>query len=180
MAVALGISLLSLMAIFFFIFGIRTKRTSDNYELYRPIATRAARRHGIEPELVLAVIKRESNFDPDARGAAGEYGLMQVTRIAARDWERLNHRRIRNDNDLFDPELNIEIGTWYLARAWRYFDDHPDRLILALSQYNAGPSRAKKWSEKYEENLLEQIPIASTRRYITKVTGYYEDYLLTD
>ena len=105
---------------------------------------------------------------------------MQITRGAASDWERLNHRTIRRDNDLFDPSLNVEIGTWYLARGWRQFDDHPDRMILALSQYNAGPSRARKWSRKYKENLLKQIPISSTRRYITKVTGYYQDFLLND
>ena len=175
-----GILLVSLGLIAFFIFGIKAKTVHDNYTLYRPLISRAARRHGLEPAFVLAVVKRESNFDPDVRGAAGEYGLMQVTRGAASDWERINHRLIRYDSDLFDPSLNVEIGTWYLARAWRQFNDHPDRMTLALSQYNAGPSRARKWSRQYKENLLEQIPISSTRHYITKVTGYYQDFLLED
>ena len=133
-------------------------------------------RHGMERALVMGVVRRESNFDPDARGDAGEYGLMQVTRIAARDWERVNKRTIRFDRDLFDPELNVEVGTWYLSQGWKRYRGHPDQTILALSYYNAGPGRASEWSKKYKENLLERIPFSSTREYISSVCDYRDNY----
>jgi soluble lytic murein transglycosylase len=140
------------------------------------LACEAADRHGLEPALVLGVIRRESNFDPDVRGADGEYGLMQVTRIAARDWERVNRRTIRFDRDLFDPELNVEVGTWYLAQGWKRFTRSSNQTTLALSYYNAGPGRAREWSEKYKENLLERIPFSSTREYILRVCEYRDEY----
>ncbi len=142
----------------------------------RRLIVQAADRHGVEPALVLGVVRRESNFKPDVRGAAGEYGLMQVTRIAARDWERVNHRTIRFDRDLFDPELNVEVGTWYLSRGWKRYKGHPEQTILALSHYNAGPGRASEWSKKYQENLLERIPFSSTREYISRVCEYRDKY----
>ena len=142
----------------------------------RRLIREAADRHGLEPALVLGVVQRESNFDPTVRGADGEYGLMQVTRIAAQDWERANRRTIRFDRDLFDPELNLEVGSWYLSQGWKRFRSHPERTALALSYYNAGPGRASKWSKKYKENLLERIPFSSTREYIVKVCEYRNNH----
>lgn len=152
------------------------RRFKYSDERIHKLILEAADRHGLEPALVLGVVRRESNFDPDVRGADGEYGLMQVTRIAARDWERVNRRTIRFDRDLFDPELNLEVGTWYLAQGWKRYESHPERTALALSYYNAGPGRASKWSKKYKENLLERIPFSSTREYIDKVCEYRNNF----
>ncbi len=141
-------------------------------ERLTPIILRACRRHQIDAALVFAVVRQESNFNPDARGSSGEVGLMQLMPGAARDWETAHRRRLANDGLLFRPAVNIEIGVWYLARAMRQFRHHPEPEVLALSQYNAGRSRALRWEADYPENLLQSIPIPSTRHYISNVMEY--------
>ncbi len=155
-------------------FGLRRRRRQLD-SLIRATADR----HRLDPCLVRAVIHQESRFQCDARGDAGEIGLMQITPGAARDWERLNRRKLPHDSLLFAPAVNLEIGVWYLARASRQFRHHPDRDVLALSQYNAGRRRALRWEAEYEENLLDHIPIASTRHYITNVFELRADYAQT-
>ncbi len=155
---------------------IRTSRAAAARRQLEPLVRRTARRHGVDPSLVLAVIRQESNFDADARGAAGEIGLMQITQNAAADWARAQRRSLGAENILFAPELNLEIGVWYLAKALRQFRHHRDREVLALSQYNAGRQRALRWAEEYRENLLKHIPIPSTRGYIVNVLKYRASY----
>lgn len=132
-----------------------------------------AARYNLDPYLVKAVIRQESNFDADARGKAGEYGLMQITEGAARDWERGARRSFGSKGSLFRPKLNLEIGCWYLAQALRRWRDHGEREVLILAQYNAGPSRAATWAEKFKgKNILESIPFDSTRKYIDSVLAH--------
>ncbi len=158
------------------VFGFSSYETGKREERYRPMIVQTARRHDVPVDLALAVVRQESNFNPDAVGDAGERGLMQVTRGAAADWERETRRTLHSDNDLFNPELNVEIGTWYLAKALRQFDGHRHRDVLALSQYNAGRSRALKWAADYPENLPDSIPISSTRCYILRIEKYRSAY----
>jgi soluble lytic murein transglycosylase len=144
---------------------------------YDPLIHEAAQRHGIDPLLVKAVIRQESAFDADARGDAGEVGLMQITRAAASDWERVNDRHLRSAGSLFTPQLNVEVGTWYLAQALRRWRSHDETEVMALIQYNAGPGRARQWAaENSGQNMREQIPFPSTRAYIAQVLKYHDDY----
>jgi soluble lytic murein transglycosylase len=144
---------------------------------FDPLIREAASRHGIDPLLVKAVIRQESNFDEDARGDAGEVGLMQITRAAARDWERVSDRRLRSNGSLFSPALNVEVGTWYLAQALRRWKEHDEREVMALIQYNAGPGRARQWAaENSGQNMREQIPFPSTRAYVNRVLTYHMEY----
>ena len=144
---------------------------------YDSLIKEAADRHGIDPLLVKAVIRQESNFDADAKGDAGEVGLMQITRAAARDWERVNDRQLRSAGALYAPQLNVEVGTWYLAQGMRRWDTHGETEVMALIHYNAGPGRARQWArENSGENVREQIPFASTRAYIDNVLSYRNRY----
>ena len=142
----------------------------------RPLAAAAAARHGVPLALVLAVIRRESDFHAGARGLQGEVGLMQLMRGATTDWATAMRRPPPSDGALFDPALNLEVGTWYLAQAWRRWQDHPAGEVLALAQYNAGPSRAVAWAALPPENLPASIPFASTRQYIRAVQGFRAEY----
>ena len=96
--------------------------------------------------LVKAVVWRESRFDPQKLGGAGERGLMQVSEIAARDWAQ--EHRIENFRveELFDPKTNLEAGTWYLRRAMLHWQEVRDPTPFALAVYNAGASRAQRWA----------------------------------
>jgi len=132
-------------------------------ERRRVLATivRESRRNGLDPALVTAVIQVESRFDPFAVSHAGACGLMQLMPPTAQ-WLREKGSapgRIRPAH-LFNPVLNIELGTSYLAQLMNRFEGD---LIRALIAYNAGPSVAralqrgsKSWRrlEAYPKNVL--------------------------
>ena len=78
-------------------------------------------------------------------GRNGERGLMQVTEAAASDWARQNKRPGFVATDLFNPEINVEAGTWYLRKALQRYAGKDDPVTFALAEYNAGKSRVDKW-----------------------------------
>jgi len=98
---------------------------------------RAARREGLAPELVLAVIEVESGGDPFAVSSAGALGLMQLLPPTGRAVARDLGLPWRGPATLFDPVVNVELGTAYLGRLARRFDD----VDRALAAYNWGPTR---------------------------------------
>ncbi len=100
---------------------------------------REARRHGLDPLLVAAVAEVESNFDPFAVSSQGAVGLMQVMPATAR-WLGGPARRSLRDRALFDFELNVILGTGYLALLLAEFPS----VEAALLAYNAGPAGARK------------------------------------
>ncbi|MGH7231095.1 MAG: lytic transglycosylase domain-containing protein [Nitrospiraceae bacterium] len=112
-----------------------------------------SKRHRLDPALLSAVIKAESDFDPGAVSRAGAIGLMQLMPKTA----------VRLDiQDPFDPDENIAGGARYL----RYLlDRFNGNLPLALAAYNAGATRVERY------NTLP--PIRETRRYVKKVLRYY-------
>ncbi len=139
----------------------------------------AAARHGLPPALVRAVVFQESRFDPAARGSKGEVGLMQVLpRGAVADWSRIHKHPVPSAAALCDPELNLEIGCWYLARAVAKWRNYSQRYELALAQYNAGGSRAEQWKPaRLDGGVIDRITIASTREYVDKIMKRYRKYL---
>ncbi|MEK7824812.1 MAG: transglycosylase SLT domain-containing protein [Nitrospirota bacterium] len=117
---------------------------------------RASKMHSIDPNLVKAVIKAESGFDPTAISPAGALGLMQLMPKTA---EQLNVF------DPFNPEENIEAGTRYLSYLLDSFDGD---LRMSLAAYNAGESLVRR------HNSIP--PFEETRDYIKRVLGYYRDF----
>ena len=150
------------------------RRQQDRWRLFlERVASEAASRHGLAPALVKAVIYQESRFRVLSRGSKGEVGLMQITGGAVLDWERHTGLRCPSRGALFDPRLNVEIGTWYLARAVRGWEEYSDRDVLALAQYNAGRRNALKWApEDPREKALDRVRFSSTREYIVSVLKY--------
>ncbi|MBO5309079.1 MAG: lytic transglycosylase domain-containing protein [Lentisphaeria bacterium] len=135
-----------------------------------------AGRHGIDPRLVRAVIFQESRFDPDCKGSKGEVGLMQILpKGAAADYVIRHKLPPYSRRALANPKLNLEIGCWYLRCALDRWEGHPDQLPLALSQYNAGESRAAKWAAA--KRTPAQYPIRSTRIYVSRIMKRYEKYM---
>ena len=139
----------------------------------------AAARHNLPPELVRAVVFQESRFDPFARGSRGEYGLMQVLpQGAAAEWARVLRRPVPGRAELCTPQVNLEIGCWYLARAMERWKKYRCRTELALCQYNAGESRAERWKpETPDGEVIDRIGIGSTRIYVQRIMRRYRGYL---
>lgn len=126
------------------------KRGSRRYD---DIIRNASSRHGIEFPLIKAMIKVESDFNPEAVSKKGAMGLMQ---IMPGNLEKLNI------SDPFNPRENIMGGSYYFRQMLDRFDG---KLSLALAAYNAGPTRVA------ELNAIP--PYRETRNYVKKVMRYY-------
>ena len=142
----------------------------------------AAAQYGIDPMLVKAVVWRESRFDPKKFGSAGERGLMQVTERAAGEWAKENKRENFRVEELFDPKVNLQAGTWYLARALQHWKTQTDPVPFALAEYNAGASRALRWAGGAEEEVIPpetfraKIDFPGTRNYVETVMSRFDFY----
>lgn len=156
--------------------GVSSRTSSDLDD----IIVQAGKRHFIDPLLIKAVIWRESRFRPNAKGAKGEIGLMQIIpKYAVRDWERVHRVDIPSEGILFDPTLNVEIGSWYLGRALRHWRGEGSGRAeeLALCEYNAGRSAVKEWpSSSRNGDELSWIKVNSTRSYVRDIMKKYEEY----
>lgn len=145
--------------------------------LYDDMIEEAADRYSVNPNLIRGVIRQESGFQSRAVGDAGEIGLMQITPIAAKDWCAAHGVKYRFRGWLCDPRFNIEVGTWYLARALRQWDGYEDKEVLALAEYNAGRGRAKRWLPDHpSEKAIDGIGFSSTKAYITHILKFRDMY----
>lgn len=149
-----------------FIFPYKYKEYVDKYSY----------EYDVDPLLVLAVIKGESNFDSKAESVKGAKGLMQIMNSTG-EWisEEVGMQEFSPDM-LFEEEINIRLGCWYIKNLEREFGD----LDLVLAAYNAGSGHVTKWlqDEKYSRNgeILTYIPFAETKKYVDKVKTNYNVY----
>ena len=152
------------------------------FHQYDRLIRSVALEHHLDPMLVKAVVWRESRFDPKKHGSHGERGLMQVSERAANEWARGKKIAGFNPDQLFEPKTNLEAGTWYLHRAMEHWTHQSDPILFALAEYNAGASRAQRWSggnglaEIPENEFLQKIDFPATRRYIESIIDRYNFY----
>ena len=153
------------------------------YRKYDHLIRQAATRYGVAPELIKAVIWRESQFQPGKMGAQGERGLMQITDSAAIDWARAEKIQTFVSSDLFDPKVNIEAGTWYLNRALNHWSSKDNPLPFALAEYNAGRSRVRRWVQDSgmgetagAGDLQAAMDFPMTKSYIATIIARYDFY----
>ena len=152
------------------------------FHQYDPLIRSVAIAHRLDPMLVKAVVWRESRFDPRKYGGAGERGLMQVSERAANEWAGENRIANFQVEQLFDPKTNLEAGTWYLRRAFERWKAQSDPMPFALAEYNAGASRAQRWSGGDgvaaipPRAFLENIDFPGTRKYVDSIIARYKFY----
>lgn len=143
---------------------------------YRSIVEHEASLRGIDPFFVWAIMRRESGFSIDTVSSANARGLLQVLpRTGSSIAKKLNESPPSPD-ELFSPEVNIHLGTWYLNELNKRFA-HP---VTAAAAYNAGPSAVLKWVEA-SGNLpvdlfVESIPFKETRGYVKQVCADIANY----
>lgn len=123
---------------------------------YEDIIYSAAERYGIDPKLVKAIVKAESDFDSSAVSVAGARGLMQLMPETA---------RIMGVRDIHDPEENVEGGIRYLSKLLKMFDW---KIPLAVAAYNAGENAVLKYGTI--------PPYSETQTYVKRVLYYYGKY----
>ena len=133
----------------------------------------ASEKYHIYPEILYAVIRTESGFDPDAVSRAGACGLMQITPDTY-DW-LCYIRKEEKSGDILDPYTNVEYGAYFLAYLFRKFDDW-DTVFAA---YNAGMNRVSEWlldESISKDGRLVNIPYTETENYVRKVNNAIKIY----
>ena len=143
----------------------------------------AARRYGVDPALVKAVVWRESRFNAKARGQAGELGLMQIQEFAAGEWADAERIPGFDHTTCLDPHTNTLAGTYYLAKLLRRYSKTDNPLPYALSDYNAGRGNVLKWNTgdaaTNSTAFMDQIRFPGTSNYVQSVLARYEHYRKT-
>jgi soluble lytic murein transglycosylase len=140
----------------------------------------AARRYGVEPALIKAIVCRESRFNPNARGRAQEFGLMQIREEAAQEWADAESLPHFEHTDCLDPGTNTLAGTWYLRKLLRRYTKADNPIPYALADYNAGRGNVLKWNSgaaaTNSEAFIDQIGFPMTRDYVRSVLRRYQKY----
>ena len=148
--------------------------TAQNYRLVYPVLvreelTRESKANGLDPALVASLIRQESNFNPRATSPVGARGLMQLMPSVARTIARSKQISGYTDESLYDPAINITLGTQHLSGLFR----RTSQLERVLAAYNAGESRVARWITKGgagdPEMFTERIPFVETRDYVRAI-----------
>ena len=142
---------------------------------YQAQFEKEALENDLDPWLAMAVSRRESAFNPRARSAVGASGLMQLMPATARKVASDANQERPTQSMLFDQNVNIGLGTRYLAELLEQFNGN---RLLALAAYNAGPHRIDNWLDEEDDKAVpadvwvESIPFRETRDYVQAVLTY--------
>lgn len=132
-----------------------------------------AQERTMNTSLLYAISRQESALYPLAQSPVGARGLMQLMPATARETAGKLGVPYRNEQQLFDPAMNIRLGSAYLKRLLDVYDGN---RILAAAAYNAGPGRVKRWREQSENKPMdvwvESIPYRETRNYVQNVLSF--------
>ncbi len=141
---------------------------------YKEFVEEASQRFGLDKNLVWAVMRQESLFDPEAVSPSNAKGLMQLMDFTAREMSI----KFGIPNNIFSPRENILMGTAYLREMLDLWNGD---LIRAIASYNAGPNRVKTFIQHKDSYVfIETIPIAETRNYVKQVLNNYYIYKALD
>ncbi|MBP6451410.1 MAG: transglycosylase SLT domain-containing protein [Aeromonas sp.] len=132
-----------------------------------------AQERTMNTSLLYAISRQESALYPLAQSPVGARGLMQLMPATAKETAAKLGVPYRNEQQLFDPTMNIRLGSAYLKRLLDVYDGN---RILAAAAYNAGPGRVKRWREqstnKPMDVWVESIPYRETRNYVQNVLSF--------
>lgn len=140
----------------------------------------AAAHYQLPPSVVKAVVWRESQFDPVARGSKGEFGLMQLMDFTAQDWADVNRVEHFTHEHVLDPRTNTMAGCHYLARLLKRYGNTDNPMAYTLADYNAGRGNVLKWMKgsaaTNSQVFLAQCEFPGTRHYVVSILARSEKY----
>ena len=144
---------------------------------YSEYVEKYSEENGLDKYLVYALIKAESNFDPEVKSSSDARGLMQLMEETAVEMSNSIENTSVEVYDLYDPETNIKLGTSYLAYLLRLYDGN---MVLAITAYNAGLGNVEQWISdgiiNEDGSDIENIPYTETSNYVRKILKNYEMY----
>jgi Transglycosylase SLT domain/Tetratricopeptide repeat len=160
-------------------------KLDDRWEMAYPLEyadwiSSEAKSNGVDPLLVHALIREESRYNPDALSRVKALGLMQLMPGTAYGVAKRLSVPLSGTQEVLKPEVNIKLGTNYLAYTLRRFDGN---ALLAIASYNGGPNAVQSWFQQHKlagnsdfDIFVENIPFRETRDYVRKVFGSYWTY----
>ena len=142
---------------------------------YTEYVKKYANEYNVDEYLIYAIIKAESNFEPDAVSHRGAKGLMQLMYSTAEDIAKRINVNLNEDN-ILEPDININLGTKYISMLIQKYNN----TNLALAAYNAGSGNVDGWIEKgtlkSDGSDIENVPFTETNNYVRKILRDYEIY----
>ncbi|MBX7080233.1 MAG: lytic transglycosylase domain-containing protein [Nannocystaceae bacterium] len=139
-------------------------------------------RLGVPQWLTYAIMQTESRFDPSATSFAGARGLIQLMPSTARAVAKQAGVALDDEDALYDPATNLEIGMHHLASLVARFGGSDGAVALAIPSYNAGAGAVEKWLDEHGsldlDVFIEGIPYDETRKYTQSVLGRWLAYRL--
>ncbi len=142
---------------------------------YSEYVSKYAQEYGVEENLIYALIKAESNFDPDAVSHQNAQGLMQLMTTTAEEIANKNGIELTDEN-ILEPDININLGTIYIADLLEKYEC----TEIALAAYNAGSGNVDKWIKngiiQPDGSDIENIPFKETNTYVRKIMRDYRIY----
>ena len=146
---------------------------------YAEYVQKYSKEYNVDENLVYALIKAESNFNPDAKSSKNAIGLMQLMESTAQEICKKMDLQISNNQlteKLLEPETNINIGTKYLSILIQKYGN----IEIAITAYNAGIGTVDTWIEKgiikADGSDIENIPYKETNNYVRKILRDYKIY----
>lgn len=144
---------------------------------YSEYVYKYAEEYEVDPILIFAIIKAESNFNPNVVSTSNAIGLMQLMDATAEEIANKLQINFMKGASLYNPELNIQLGTKYFSNLMKEYNNN---YLLALTAYNAGIGNVQKWIEqgiiKEDGSDIENIPFKETNNYVRKIVRDYKIY----
>lgn len=170
--------ILGIIIVIFLIVTIGLVFLTTRYPIgYKSIIVSYSNEYDLDPYLIASIINVESKYNKDAISNKCAKGLMQIGPKTGLWASEILEIKDYNEELLFNPDINIRIGTWYVKTLFKEFNGNQD---LVLAAYNAGSGNVKKWlnDEKYSSDgkTLDRIPFKETEEYLLKVNNNYKIY----
>jgi len=144
---------------------------------YRFQVVSEAKKRGLDPRLVLAIMKQESAFKPNAKSPSAARGLLQLTIDAAQKYATRAGLKQITDDSLYQPATNIAVGSEYLSELSRMLAGLPEEIAAS---YSGGEDNVARWLGRLNQNdegvFAAEVGFTESKNYVFKVMSYYRAY----
>jgi soluble lytic murein transglycosylase len=144
---------------------------------YQQEIKQSAENHNIDPFLIAALIRVETNYQYHLESKKGAIGIMQLMPDTAMWIVESANFGPHSIDDLVNVDVNINLGAWYISWLTKHYNGN---LLYAIAAYNAGQGNVNKWKQNEvwdgTEAGINQIPFGETRHYVQRVLYYYGKY----
>lgn len=142
---------------------------------YEETINKNATLNHLDANLIIALMREESHFNPKAQSGAGAVGLMQILPSTALHVASIKNINYQGKSSLLNPQDNIQLGSAYI----NYLNDKNENMAYTVASYNAGPGAVSRWKANSDydiDEFIENIPYIETQNYVKKVFRSYWCY----